>query len=160
MKKFLFGLVVTLLLVGFGYGHAMATWTIGVSVADVKGHYVIYKLLCTSDGDSLTATDFVALMSDQDRRHMERGATMMVMNVDPGTGGVAPDATIDVTFTDITGIAVYAETTLSNVADTVGKDLSADLNQYPVMTTKMYITLNDIGASGDQVTFYLICWVE
>jgi hypothetical protein len=158
MKKLLFLIVSAL--ISWSIPAQATDWTITPSVLDVKGHYVYLKILCTSNGSSLSATDIVPLMSLEDRKWVEKGMTAMVMNVDPGTGGVAPDATINVTFTDIAGIAVYAVTTLSNVTDTVGKDLSEDLSQFPVITSKFYLTLNDIGDSGDQVTLLLLCWVE
>ena len=84
----------------------------------------------------------------------------MVMTVSPGTGSVAPDTTINITLSNAQGIAVFVHTGYSNTADTTGISLSEDFNQYPTVFGLFYLTLNDIGASGDQVTLYFDCWIE
>lgn len=136
-----------------------AAWTITVSVSDVKGPYVIYKLLCTSDGNALSATDFVALMSDNDRQYVERGASMLTMSVYPGDGDVAPDADFDITFTDIEGVTIFSETGFPYDEDLPGVPLWWDWWSYPIITTQSYLALSDIGTSGDQVTLYLMCYI-
>ena len=140
--------------------YALAAWTIDVSLADVKGNYVVYKVECISDGDALTATDLVVLMNQDERVYVQRGAALLFMNTTPGTGGAAPNATIDVTFTDIASQAVFAVTALSNVANTAGTKLYTVTGTYPIITSVFYLALNDIGDAADSVTFYIYCWVE
>lgn len=136
-----------------------AAWTITTELIDIKGSNLYIKVNCVSDGDALSATDFVQYADDELNRYLRRGATMMVMDVVPGTGGAAPTTTINITISNIEQLAVYTETGLSNVANTLGKDLSLDYTQYPSIDTKMYITLNDIGNAADSVAFYFKCWV-
>ena len=89
-----------------------------------------------------------------------QGGTMMIMTVSPGTTTVAPDTTIDITLSNAQGIAVFVHTGYSNTADTTGISLAEDFNQYLTAHDKFYLTLNDIGSAGDQVTIYFECWDE
>lgn len=155
IKSFL--LVLCMLLVA---STSFAAWTVDVSLADVKGHYVYYKIHCVSDGDASGNIDIVALMNTQEKSYVSKGVTMLILDMDPGTGGVAPNDTIDLNVLNIAGLTVFGTTALSNVADTVGTQMSEDYNQYPVMTSKTYISVNDIGDATDEVNFYLFCWVE
>ena len=157
MKKFIALLLFVVLSLPV---YALAAWTIDVSLADVKGNYVVYKVECTSDGNALTATNLVALMNQDEWVYVQRGAALLFMNTVPGTGGTAPNATIDVTLTDIASQAVFAITAISNVANTAGTELYSVTGTYPVITTAFYLTLNDIGDAADSVTFYIYCWVE
>jgi hypothetical protein len=136
-----------------------AAWTLTPSKVDRDGHYLTWKVLCTSDGSSLAATDLVALMPIG-LANLARGATMMIMTVAPGADAVAPDTTIDVTLSDAQGIPIFVHAAYSNTANTTGISLSEDFNQYPAIHSKLYLILNDIGTAGDQVTLYFECWTE
>lgn len=138
---------------------AWASWTVTPSLVSKTGHYMLWKVVCTSDGNALTATDLVPLMSDHLKR-LVQGSTMMIMKVSPGTTTVAPDTTIDVTLSDAQGTAVFVHTGYSNSADTTGISLAEDYNQYLSVHEKFYLTLNDIGTTGDQVILYFECWME
>ena len=155
MRKIFLSLIIVLFLAG----NSWATWTLTPTLISKAGHYMQWKVVCTSDGDALSATDLVASMPEK-LKQLVQGATLMVMTVSPGTGSVAPDTTIDVTLSNAQGIAVFVHTGYSNTADTTGISLSEDFNQYPTVFGLFYLTLNDIGASGDQVTLYFDCWME
>ena len=139
--------------------NAWADWTLTPALVSKAGHYMQWKVVCTSDGNSLSATDIVALMPENLKRVVQ-GASHMVMTVSPGTGSVAPDTTIDVTLSNAQGIAVFVHTGYSNTADTTGISLAEDFNQYLTVFGLFYLALNDIGTSGDQVTLYFDCWIE
>lgn len=139
--------------------NAFAAWTLTPTLLYRAGHYMKWQVLCTSDGDALSATDLVALMSDQMQREVQ-GSTLMILTVSPGTGGVIPDTTIDVTLSNDEAVAVYSETAITEAAVTTGLSLAADFNQYPTVFDKLYLTLSDIGTSGDQVTLVFDCWIE
>jgi hypothetical protein len=136
-----------------------AAWTLTPSTVAMVGHYLTWKVVCTSDGNSLSATNLISLMNSGLRSEVQ-GATHMIMTVVPGTGAVAPDTTIDVTLSNSQGVATFVHTGYSNVANTTGIDLSEDYNQYLVPYELLYLTLNDIGTSGDQVTLYFEAWIE
>jgi hypothetical protein len=155
MKRIFFSLIIVLFLAG----NSWATWTLTPTLISKAGHYMQWKVVCTSDGDALSATDLVASMPENLKRIVQ-GATLMVMTVSPGTGSVAPDTTINITLSNAQGIAVFVHTGYSNTADTTGISLAEDFNQYPTVFGLFYLTISDIGASGDQVTLYFDCWVE
>jgi hypothetical protein len=136
-----------------------AAWTLTPSAVSRAGHYFIWKVVCTSDGNALSATNLISLM-DSSLRSEVQGATHMIMTVAPGTGAVAPDTTIDVTLSNAQGVAVFVHAGYSNVATTTGIDLSEDYNQYLVPYELFYLTLSDIGTSGDRVTLYFETWIE
>lgn len=155
MKKIL----LALLLVFMFSVNSMATWTLTPSLVSKAGHYMLWEVVCTSDGNALTATDLVAQMPAELKR-LVQGSALMIMTVSPGTSTVAPDTTIDVTLSNAQGIAFFVHTGYSNTADTTGISLAEYYNQYPTVFDKLYLTLNDIGSSGDQVTLYFFCWLE
>ncbi|MCK9244137.1 MAG: hypothetical protein M0R34_03340 [Candidatus Marinimicrobia bacterium] len=134
-------------------------WTLTPSLVSKSGNYFTWKVVCTSNGSSLSATDLVALMPEGLKKAVQ-GGTMMIMTVSPGTTTVAPDTTIDITLSNAQGIAVFVHTGYSNTADTTGISLAEDFNQYLTVHDKFYLTLNDIGSAGDQVTIYFECWDE
>jgi len=136
-----------------------ATWTLTPSSASKSGHYYLWKVVCTSDGSSLAATDIVPLLPAS-VKNIVQGSSMMVMKVSPGVGTVAPDATINVTLSDAQGTAVFSGTGYSYTADTTGISLADSFKQYPTIFDVFYLTINDIGAAGDQVTLYFFCWLE
>jgi len=138
---------------------AQAAWTLTPSRVSLTKHYLLWKVVCTSDGSSMAATDLVAMM-DSNLKYVVQGSSMMIMTVSPGLTTVAPDTTIDVTLSDEQATAIFVHTGYSNTADTTGISLAEDFNQYPPVFGKLYLTLNDIGATGDQVTLYFLCWIE
>lgn len=151
--------VALLLVMAFAVNCFATDWTLTPSLISKSKHYLQFKVVCTSNGSSLAATDLVALMSDKMKTELQ-GVTLMVMTVSPGTSTVAPDTTINVTLSNAQGIAIFTHTGYSNTADTTGISLAEDFNQYPTIFDKFYLTLNDIGTTGDQVTLYFDCWVE
>lgn len=154
-KRLLFVAVIFFMMVS----QAFATWTLVPSLVGKAGHYLTWKVVCTSDGSSLSATDLVAQM-DNNLKKLVQGSTMMIMKVSPGLTAVAPDTTINVTLSDAQGTAIFIHTAYSNTEDTTGISLAEDFNQYFTVHDKFYLTLNDIGTTGDQVTLYFECWVE
>jgi len=157
MKKILQGLLVAFLMATCS--QAWAAWTLTPTLVSKTGHYLLWKVVCISDGNSLTATDLIPLMSDNLKR-LVQGSSMMIMKVVPGTATVAPDATINVTLSDAQGASIFVHTGYSNTADTTGISLAEDYNQYLPVHDKFYLTINDIGTTGDQVTLYFECWME
>ena len=137
---------------------AFAAWTLTPTVLYHAKHYMEWQVVCTSDGDALSATDLVALMPDR-VKYLVQGSSQLIMTVKPGTATTAPTTTIDVTLTDARA-AIFAETGYSESANTTGISLATDYNQYPTVFDKFYLTLNDIGDSGDQVTLIFFCWIE
>ena len=137
---------------------AWATWTITPSTVSQAGHYIKWKVVLTSDGAALSATDLIALMPARLKRDVQ-GETLMLMKVSPGTGGVIPDTTLNITLTDDEGDTIWADTGISKDAVT-WHDLSADVDAYIPVLGLLYLAINDIGGSGDQVTLYFITWVE
>jgi len=156
MKKLF--LAVTLLGLLFVSNQAMADWTLTPSQVSEAGHYFKWKVVCTTDGDALTATDLLALMGTRLRGKVQ-GETLMLMKISPGTGGVIPDTTINVTLSDDEDDALFAVTGASKDAIS-WHDLSADISLFIPVTGKLAVAFNDIGTSGDQVTLYFITWIE
>jgi hypothetical protein len=158
MKKMLLGLLMTLIFVMFS-SPCYATWTLTVSKVAQAKNYLLWKVLATSDGSAMAATDLVALMP-QDLKASVQGATLMVLKVSPGTGSVAPDTTIDLVFYDAQGTAIFTHAGYSASADTTGISLAEDYGAYLPVFDKFSITISDIGTAGDQVTLYFLTWVE
>ncbi|MDD2657189.1 MAG: hypothetical protein PHD04_00825 [Candidatus Pacebacteria bacterium] len=156
MKKIFISI---LLVLAFATSGLAVDWTLAVNKVSRAGHYLLWKVVCTSNGSSLAATDLVALMSNNLKQEIQ-GATEMIMTVSPGTGAVAPDTTIDVTLSNSQGTAIFTHTGYSNVADTTGIQLSEDYNNFFTIYDKFYLTLSDIGTAGDQVTLYFEAWIE
>jgi hypothetical protein len=162
MKKVILALCILLMA-----STAQAAWTITSSKVSKAGHYYKFKTLLTSDGTSLTATDMltsntaveaVATMPS-DIRDAIQGQTMMYMKIVPGTGGVVPNTTLDISILDDEGDTLWADTGITQSANTWRK-LYEDISDRPAIFEKIYFTFNDIGDSGDQVTLYFIIWVE
>lgn len=159
MKKIVFIMVLTL---SFAFAvNSWATWTLASSVVKKSGHYVKWKVLCTSDGSALSATDILTVANGMPaslRRNVQ-GQTLMKMKVSPGIGGVIPNATINITLTDDEDDSLWADTGISKDAIS-WHDMSKDINIYIPITGKLYLAINDLGDSGDQVTLYFITWYE
>jgi len=155
MKRFI--LIIAALLLFSATAHA--TWTLTPSIVARSGHYLKWKVVCTSDGNALTATDILAQTSDNYFLRQVQGSTLMIMKVSPGTGGVIPNATINIDLEDEENDDLWADTAISKDAIS-WHDLSADISQYPPVLINLYLVMNDIGDSGDQVTLYFINWIE
>ena len=134
------------------------TWTLTPSLVSKSENLVKWKVVCTSDGNALTATDVFALMNDRLKR-LIGGSFGMRMTVEPGTGGVIPNTTINVTITNAQGHTMYAATAFSKDVVTPGANLSEDWGDYIPIYDYFGLAINDIGDSGDQVTLYFDCWL-
>ena len=157
MKKIILTVVLVLSLLILA-SPAWATWTLVVSGVTDAGHYMKWKVVCTSDGAALSATNMFGVTGANHLR-LGQGETLMLMKVSPGTGSVIPNTTINITLTDNEGDAVWADTGISKDAIS-WHDMSEDIAAYIPVLGKLYLTLNDIGDSGDQVTLYFISWRE
>ena len=155
MKKLLF---LTIALVLLLVSSAWADWTLVVSGVSEAGHYMKWKVVCTSDGGALSATNILALPGARLLR-VGQGETLMLLKVSPGTGAVIPDNTIDIILSDAEQDALWTETTISKDAIS-WHDMSDDIDAYIPVLGPLYLTLNDIGTAGDQVTLYFISWRE
>ena len=155
MKKLL---LLTIALVLLLASSAWADWTLVVSGVSEAGHYMKWKVVCTSDGDALSATNMLALPGARLLR-VGQGETLMLLKVSPGTGAVIPDNTIDIILSDAEQDALWTETTISKDAIS-WHDMSDDIDAYIPVLGPLYLTLNDIGTAGDQVTLYFISWRE
>jgi len=138
--------------------YAHAAWTIVTTVSASGGHYIKFKVVCTSDGSALTATDLVAEFEEQTSVKLVRGLTAMLLKVVPGTTTVIPNTTIDITLTDEESSELWSDTGISK-DEATWHSLADDINAYPPILDKLYLAINDIGDSGDQVTFYFHCWI-
>ena len=135
---------------------SQAAWTITPSKVSEAGNYIKWKVVCTSDGAAYSATDLLSLSTMPSRLLRKiQGETLMLMKVSPGTGGVIPDTTIDITLSDDEQDALFTKTTISKDAIS-WHDLSADIDAFIPLTGKLYLTINDIGTSGDQVILYFV----
>jgi len=154
MKKIILTIALVLLLAS----SAWADWTLVVSGVSEAGHYMKWKVVCTSDGGALSATNILALPGARLLR-VGQGETLMLLKVSPGTGAVIPDNTIDIILSDAEQDALWTETTISKDAIS-WHDMSDDIDAYIPVLGPLYLTLNDIGTAGDQVTLYFISWRE
>lgn len=161
MKKALF--TTSLLAVLFFASTALATWSFSVTKVARAGHYLYWKVVCTSDGNALTATNLLSTAApvsiDPQLMGKLQGSSMLIMDVIPGTGGVIPNATINVTWSNSL-VIVYTHDAFSKDADTPGNLLSEDYNQFPPILKELNLAINDIGDAGDQVTLAVLCWIE
>jgi len=142
---------------------SFAAWTLSASDVSttMDGHIFRWKILCTSDGSALSATNILAsTVMDRKLKSKIQSSLLMIMDVEPGTGSVVPNTTIDITLSNAEGDSIYATTAVSKAANTTGLNLSEDWNQFLPVHEIFYLTLNDIGDSGDQVTLYFTGWIE
>jgi len=159
MKKIFIGLLMMLVFVLFNSGCFAADWGLKVSKVAQAKHYLLWKVVCTSNGSALSATDLVALMEPSLKSEVQ-GSTLMVLKVSPGTGSVIPDTTIDITLADAQGTTIFTHAGYSKDAETTGINLGEDYGAYPTVYDKFYLTLSDIGTAADQVTLYFEAWIE
>jgi len=135
----------------------MAGWTLRPEIIEKSHNYVRWVLHCTSDGSALTATDiFSETHMPRDMKTKLQGLSYMGMKIDPLTGTTT---TINVTLSDTEGDSLFAETGASNSAIS-NHDLSTDISRYPTFFSKMYLTINDVGSSGEKIDLYFECWKE
>ena len=137
---------------------AWAGWELTPSKVATAGHYIKWKVVCTGDGAALAATDLLPLLPDQLLRQVQ-GQTLMVLKVYPGEGGVIPDNTFTVTLSDEESDVLWTKAAISEAAIS-WHDLSSDIGIFIPITGSLYLTINDIGTNGDQVTLYFISWKE
>lgn len=169
MKKIILFIAMILLVAST----AQAAWTLKVKDLGYKmdNHIYSFEILCTSDGSAMSATDLLGIsvagvpnvdgMTYEIRKKIMQ-CMLMVMTVDPGTGGVAPDTTIDITLGELSGKPQYSHATFPatfDVASSYGK-LYEDFGQYIPVGATLYATISDIGTAGDQVTLRFDGWVE
>lgn len=138
---------------------AWGAWTITTTVSANAAHYIKFKVVCTSDGSALTATDLHAEFLEQISKKYVQGLTAMLLKVSPGTSTVIPNTTINIAFTDEESDELWSDTGISKDAVT-WHSLAEDIGIYLPILDKFYLAINDIGDSGDQVTLYFHCWIE
>jgi len=136
---------------------AHAAWTVATTVTANAAHYIKFKVVCTSDGDALAATDLHAEFAEQVSSRFVQGLTVLLLKVVPGTDTVIPNTTINITLTDEEGDELWSDTGISKDAAT-WHNLAKDI--YLPILDKFYLAMNDIGDDGDQVTLYFCCWIE
>ena len=155
MKKLFILITAFVLLIA---SQAWADWTLRLSSVSESQHYIKWKVVCTSDGSALSATNLLALPGARLLR-IGQGETLMFMKVSPGTGSIIPNTTINITLSDAEQDALWTETAIAE--DAVSwHDMSDDLPNYIPVLGALYLTLSDIGTAGDQVTLYFISWRE
>jgi hypothetical protein len=157
MKRILTFLTILSCMV-FMASSAFAAWTITISSVRKSDNYVWFDALCTSDGSALTAVDILSSTYMGYAKDVQ-GSTLMLLYVSPGTVGVAPDNTFDVTLTDDLGATIWADTAISNVTGSWHK-MYEDLGPFPPILDELNLAISDIGTSGDQVTLRFILWAE
>jgi hypothetical protein len=156
MKRILMAMVFVLLMAS----QSWAAWTLTASKVSQTKHYLLWKVLCTSDGSAMTATNLLgSTIMSSELKGLVQGTTHMILKVSPGTGGVAPDTTIDVVLLDAQSTAIFTHAAFSGSADTIAS-LAEDYGSYPTVYGALYLTLSDIGTTGDQVTLYFESWIE
>lgn len=154
MKKYILAICFGILMLSQTMS-AWATWTITPTILSYQGHTAIFQVLFTSDGSALTAGNISTNMTPELLALFKKGL-FYKMAVVPGTSSVAPDTTIDITFLDVTlQWNHFVHTTYSYTANTPNIDLAED-DGYALSGWDMtYITVNDIGSSGDQFTLII-----
>ena len=157
MKRILTFLTILSCMV-FMASSAFAAWTITISSVRKSDNYVWFDALCTSDGSALTAVDILSSTYMGYAKDVQ-GSTLMLLYVSPGTVGVAPDNTFDVTLTDDLGATIWADTAISNVTGSWHK-MYEDLGPFPPILDELNLAISDIGTSGDRVTLRFILWAE
>ena len=156
MKKAI--LLASLILVAMA-GPAFGAWTLTASVEQINDNYLHWKIVCTSDGNALSATDVLTLSPVKGFLGDLKGSSLMTMYVSPGTGAVIPNGTVDITLSNHNQRALWADTAISKDAGSWHK-LWDDIGIFPPVSDKLYLTVNDIGDAGDQVTLEFLSWVE
>jgi hypothetical protein len=135
-------------------------WTLVPSIVEKSKQYVRWKLHCVSDGAALAATDiFSETYMPRDMKPKVQGLSYMRMEIVPGTGSVIPNTTINVTLSNSVSSALFTMTGASKDAAS-HHDLSTDIAMYPTFFASMYLTINDVGDSGDELDLYFECWKE
>jgi hypothetical protein len=168
MKRILLLMAMVLLTASQAFG----AWTLKIVDQGTRmdGHIFNFDIICTSDGSAMSATDIfgktagVFNVSDmtEEFKHKIQRSMPMTMRVVPGTGGVVPDTTIDITLYDADGNIDYYKDALPATYnyDTSNVSLHTYKKQYLTVGEKRYIAISDIGSVGDQVTLKFECWIE
>lgn len=166
MRKCSFWLITLVMLCVANLTHA--AWTLEIIEEGYTAKSSIYRwtIRCTSDGNALSATDILSTTNviglSQDMVDKMRSSLPMVLAVIPGTGGVALDTTIDITLGWSGSVAQYSHAAFPATFDVDSSfgNLAEDWEQYFSIGQSLYLTISDIGTSGDQVTLYFEAWVE
>ena len=140
---------------------AFAAWTLVPAEVGhtTDRHMFRWKITCTSDGSALAITDLLALMPASPLRREVKRSMLMIMDIDPGDGSVAPNDAFTVTISNAEAMSVFATTTGDAETTITGIDMSEDWNQYIPVHEFLYLTITDLGDSGDQVTIYIEGWI-
>ena len=157
MKRLRIIIIATLFIV-FMASQAYAAWTLTPTRISQAGHLLKWQVVCTSDASALSATDLIALMPDN-LKGRAQGSLMLTMTVKPGTAGVIPNTTINVTLSNDEDHTIYSASAFSKDAVTVGAALSEDYGEFLPVYGVLKLALNDIGDAGDQVTLIFNCYI-
>ena len=161
-KVFLSVLIAAIVIILVWPMPAFAVWGIGQvnpGTGIVKGNYAAFGMRFTSDGNALSATDIIARIANTTLKGKVQGGTFYKMGIDPGEGGVIPNAAFDITITNYWGMSIYTGTSLSYTADS-WPDMVTPMGVYPPVLNEFNIAISDIGDAGDQVTLYFYFWIE
>jgi len=141
-----------------------AAWDIDTEVSATSAHWIKFKVVCTSDGDALTATDLVAEFEEQISKKYVQGLSAIWLRVVPGTEDVIPNTTINITLTDEEEETLWSETSISKDGSTehllYTSENGDSIGMWPPILDKFYLAINDIGDEDDQVTLIFHCWFE
>ena len=151
-------------------------WTLTAAVTYRKGNYVKFKIVCTSDGAAMAATDLLALspggtgsivksttQTGRTMRDEVEGVTLMILKCVPAAAPAAavPEAAWDFTLYDEESHAIYTST--DNALDANSwHDMNTDISAYPPLLDKLYLAFPTAADwdTGNIVDFYFIGWRE
>jgi len=133
-------------------------WTLQPSIVEKSKNYIRWKLHCVSDGSALAITDiFSETYMPRDMKPKVQGLTYTGMELIHSGGGTT--STFTITLSDTQQASLYSKAAISNSA-TSQHDLSDDISRYPTFYSKMYLTITDVGNSGESFDLYFECWKE
>lgn len=170
IKKTIIGIFVIVFAMIIFCPRSNAAWTLRSYQEGLADNYLMWKVVCTSDGAALSGTTTVDLMGNSLQnsgatptavnpklKSLVQGSSMMMIIVEPGTGSVIPDTTLTITLKNELGFTMWSQSGVTYGAMSSYR-LDGTINIYLPVTQQLRLTMNDIGGSGDMVTLHFICW--
>ena len=136
-------------------------WTIAPLPVRRSGNYKFLTLRCVSDGNALSAADFLSeTYMPRDIKSQIQGHTLMEIKSDPGAAA-QPDQVWDFTLYDRDSDAILTITNTSQTAIAF-HDTSTDIGSYPTIDDKMYVAFPTAAdwTDKDSVDLIFKLWVE